>query len=233
MKKHSENKIKKLFTKIDEEIKSLLKLKKTEKEEKNKDVVEMIKYYSQLTNEIENRRIRIHDFTLAMLTIAIAGIGILLSDKISFNSEIYYPMLFSLIFVVICGGYVAFIYERQSGFRYPFLNIEQYGNTWKWFYYGSKDIQKINTRVFPKSDDFVDTHEPYLKGFETFIRKYRIEDIDLALKDNITQLYLLKVHNYYKNKFYLQLSKVWNFIMLGLIVVFIFTFIIRYFCLNL
>jgi hypothetical protein len=53
-----------------------------------------------------------------------------------------------------------------------------------------------------------DTLEPYLRGLEAFAHNYMVEDTDRELVDNIQQLYLLQVHNYYKNRFYLQLIRI-------------------------
>lgn len=47
---------------------------------------------------------------------------------------------------------------------------------------------------------------PYLKGLHYFVVNYSEETLDSELSDNIQQLYLLQVHNYYKNKFFLRLN---------------------------
>jgi hypothetical protein len=106
--------------------------------------------------------------------------------------------------------YSTFIYERQSGFRYPFLwlEAEEYGNKWKWFYYGSKPLQNISTKTVRESKTFSTTIEPYLESFRDFINEYRVENVDSEITDNIQQLHLLRVHNYFKNKFFLQLTDI-------------------------
>ena len=106
--------------------------------------------------------------------------------------------------------YSAFIYEKQSGFRYPFLwsVVEEYGNKWKWFYYGSKQLQRISTKTIRESKTFGTTVEPYLESFREFINEYRLENLNSEIIDNIQQLHLLRVHNYFKNKFFLQLTDI-------------------------
>lgn len=53
-----------------------------------------------------------------------------------------------------------------------------------------------------------ETNEPYLRGLHAFLENYRVETLDTEIRNNIQQLYLLQVHNYYKNRFYLQLVSV-------------------------
>ena len=102
---------------------------------------------------------------------------------------------------------IIIFHETQSVFEYPFRS-GKYGNKWKWFYYGNKSVLKIKTMpVFP-SKRHAQTTIPYLEGLKEFIQNYKDETIDEELSDNIQQLYLLLVHNYYKNQFHSQLTKI-------------------------
>lgn len=96
-------------------------------------------------------------------------------------------------------------YQAQSAFKYPFNNSE-YGNKWKWFYYANPFIKLINPDPFQKEHKNQKNLLPYLEGPHLLIEIYGNETLDKKLHDNIQQLYLLQVHNYYKNKFFLRLN---------------------------
>ena len=94
----------------------------------------------------------------------------------------------------------------QSVFKYAFLGIPKYANQWKWFYHANDEISKIKTNPFHRKAKSNDSEKHYLKGLSDFIEQYTNEDLESEIESNVIQLYLLKVHNYYKNKFYLQLA---------------------------
>ena len=193
---------------IDEEITSLSKLDIKEKNCKNKDIKSMIQHYLNLTDKMEDRRTRIYNFTLQYLIICSTGVVFIFSQKDNINDFIFYTIITILIIQIISSLIIIFIHEKQSAFRYPFLDLDEYGNKWKWFYYGTESVLKIKTMpVFPsKRPD--QTTIPYLEGLKEFIQNYKDETIDKELSDNIQQLYLLLVHNYYKNRFHSQLTKI-------------------------
>ena len=194
-----------LRNEIKEEIEKITKLKKWEKEYKNTDIKEMIRYYNSITNDIEARRTRYNEFSLeyaAILAIVLVFI-IPKSDSI----DQYHIFFIGLIGIQIISAIFAIVlFLFQSKYRYPFLQIKSLSNQWKWFYHGNEPILGIDTRaIFPTKESELTT-KPYLRGLKNFVHEYRIEDIDQEITRNIIQLYLLQVHNYYKNRFYLQLS---------------------------
>lgn len=197
---------------IDEEIISLSKLSIKEKNCKNKDIKSMIQHYLNLTDKMEDRRTRIYNFTLQYLIICLTGLGLLLSQRNRICDIIFYPIMVVLIIQIIFSGIIIILHEKQSAFRYPFLYLDEYGNKWKWFYYGNKFVLKIKTRVVRPSKRPDQTTNPYLEGLKDFIQNYKDETIDEELSDNIQHLYLLLVHNYYKNQFHLQLTgiRLWS-----------------------
>ena len=117
------------------------------------------------------------------------------------------------------------VFQFQSWYRYPFLKLDRFGNQWKWFYYGNPEVLKIDTNPFNRNPDSM--HNTYMKGLLYYTSKYIDENIDIEITDNVQQLYLLQVHNYFKNRFYLQLVKIWKWAF-GMIILFLIIFSILY-----
>lgn len=199
---------------ISDEVNALKSLSDDEKRQKNDNIISMIRHYIEMSDKVEDRRGRIRTFTLQMLAIWVTATILLTAFYLNKNVDIHI-IFFAAALALFVGQisfclYSAFIYERQSGFRYPFLwpAAEEYGNKWKWFYYGSKPLQRISTKTIRESKTFGTTLEPYLESFRDFINEYRLENLDSEIINNIQQLHLLRVHNYYKNKFFLQLTNI-------------------------
>ena len=168
-----------------------------------------------MTDAIETRRIRANDQALQILALSITGLGILFSGKLSFpvNSELLMKINVTIISVlvsqIIFSLAITLTFFLQTNFDYyPFMQYPQYGNKWKWFFYGNPEIKRIDTNPYVQSHSFENTTEPYLNGLVYYANNYVKEDIDTELKDNIQQLYLLQVHNYYKNRFFNKLTTI-------------------------
>lgn len=204
---------------VDKELQKVISLSEKAQKEKNKDVLKMIDYYIGLTNEVESRRNKINDTTIQflMVFITITGIVILIKKDLG---EWFDFLIVLLVSQIVLSLTLAITYEVQSRYRYPFLDLDKYGNQWKWFYYGNRYISKINSRTFFRSKKFEDTNKPYLKGLKLFTRRYASETLENEIKDNLLQLYLLQVHNYFKNRFYLQLANIrWVSFGIGFIII--------------
>lgn len=229
LKKQKNSKLEHLKKGIEEEITALSKLGIEEKNCKNKDIKSMIQHYLTLTDKMEDRRTRIYNFTLQYLIICLTGLGLLLSQRNRICDIIFYSIMVVLIIQIIFSGIIIILHEKQSAFRYPFLYLDEYGNKWKWFYYGNKFVLKIKTRVVCPSKRPDQTTNPYLEGLKDFIQNYKDETIDEELSDNIQHLYLLLVHNYYKNRFHLQLTGIRLWSLRVTFVAFLIAIIIYYF----
>ena len=207
---------------VDKEFEGLKSKSNDEKKSKNEDVKKLIVYYNGLTNNIEERRSKILTYALQVFLLVITGIGILIKIKVGIG-EYFWPGLAVLIANLIFAVLIIVWYFFQSGFRYPFLKLDNFGNKWKWFYYGNEFISNINRNAIFPSKKPEKTSKPYLEGLLTFVTNYSQEDIDEELKNNLQQLYLLQVHNYFKNKFYLVLVEFqkWSaYISFGIIVLY-------------
>lgn len=203
-----------LGNEVSQEITQLKGLSQDEKRAKDQNIISMIRHYIDMTDKVEDKRNGIHTFTLQMLSIWIAAIFVLLTvhfdEDVKINPVLFAVIIAVLIVQILFCLYSAWVYEKQSGFRYSFLwsELEQYGNKWKWFYYGSRLVQRISTNVIRESRSFNTTVEPFMESYREFLHNYATENLDSQIVDDIQQLHLLRVHNYYKNKFYLQLTDI-------------------------
>jgi hypothetical protein len=203
-KKHPETSLENIVEKIGNDLAKLTALDKDQKSKVNEDVKKMISYYNQLTDQIESRRTRLIESSWQTLTILIAASGLLIATKLT--GIILYPALIIFCIQIIFAIAKLQEYQAQSGFKYPFNNSD-YGNKWKWFYHANPYIKLINPDPFQKKHENQGNLLPYLEGLHYFVENYGNETIDKELVDNIQQLYLLQVHNFYKNKFFLRLNK--------------------------
>jgi hypothetical protein len=162
---------------VTEEVTGFKSLTKSEKQKKNENIISMIRHYIDMSDKVEDRRGRVRTFTLQTLAIWVAATILLVAlylDKDADINLIFFVVTLSILIVqILFCFYSAFIYEKQSGFRYPFLwpEVEEYGNTWKWFYYASKPIQRISTKTIKKSNTFNVTVEPYLESYREFVHE--------------------------------------------------------------
>jgi hypothetical protein len=193
---------------VSAELASLRGLKLPDLEGKNADIQRMITYYYGMTTAIEERRSKIYDFTLQYLVILLTAFGLVFSLGSNIVGWAFYMLSALLLIQAAAALWLIVTYELQSRYRYPFLRLSEHGNRWKWFYYGIPAISKIDRNVFfPRYRD-ESTTRPYLEGLKFFTSKYAKERLAEEVSDNVQQLYLLIVHNYYKNQFYLSLVRI-------------------------
>ena len=209
-----ENELKK---EVKQKLKEITQLDDNLKKNKNEDIKQMIKYYRNMTVETEDRRTRLNSVNLQILAISITAIVWIITNCQKFNNihlgDIYYIIILStLIILAVTSLFSIFCFSLQSAFKYPFSKLKEFGNQWKWFYLGNEEILNINANIYPFSKkNWKNSAKPYFKGLSIFLNNYEKEDLNKEITDNIKQLYLLQVLNYYKNKFYFQLNKIWAF----------------------
>jgi len=224
--------IKELSEKISKQLGELVELDKEKLKEKNRDVKEMIRYYTDLTYKTEDRRIRIHTFSLQILAVSVAAVALLItSDKININGYtagvVFYAALVIFFILILSSLVTSLFFVRQSSFKYAWKGLEKIGqNKWKWFYYGNKNILKINVNPIWQTKNVDNTTIPYLENLKDFVASYKDENLYKEICDNIQQLYLLQIHNYYKNRFYLQLTKIWRWSFCLVLIVIIVSFLL-------
>ena len=219
--------IKNLERKVENEINQIKNLKEKDILDKNSDVISMMNYYSKLTNDIELRRNNINNFTIQLLAICIASITVIITNISKLSIFIIFFSSLGLIVLLIYCILSLFTFIKQSGYKYQFIKIKKFSNKWKWFYYGNEFISKINSNSIFPSKKSSKTVEPYLKGLAFFISKYKNENSKKKLIDNLQQLFLLQVHNYYKNKFILKLEKIRS-IFIEIIIIFLIIFFVSF-----
>ncbi len=195
---------------VEQSLSAIKMLDEEVKKAKNSDVKEMIRYHVERTDEIEARRAKARDLALQMLGICATGLGLLVSQSTKIDAWVFWTLAGTLGCEFLASFVVLIFHEFQAAFRYPFLLLREHGNKWKWFYRGNAAILRLNACPFATKGKKREALAPYLEGLSDFIRNYATEDLDRELTDNLEQLYLLIVHNYYKNQFYLQLTRIWK-----------------------
>ena len=203
-----------LKEKVEVELQAIRGLQDNVKQEKLADVKQMIAHYTQATSVIEDRRASMHSVSLQLLGLSVAACALVatVQDGLWDNWLARAFLVFTLIIgaiLFVSATVAVIIFEAQSGFRYPFLELSEYGNRWKWFYYGNPSIPQIGPNAMRWQKDLKADMMLYVEGLAFFAEKYRKEDLDGELCDGIIHLYLLQVHNYYKNRWYLHLTSVW------------------------
>ena len=88
-----------------------------EKSSKAADVVSMINYYTKLTQAIEERRNKIHNFTVQLLAICVAALTLIVPNMNKIPNIILYPAIGVLIVLLLSCIVSIFIFSRQSGFN--------------------------------------------------------------------------------------------------------------------
>lgn len=190
---------------IEQELASIQNLSLEEKKEKIKDIKFMITYINDLTSKVEDRRISIANNAWQSLGIIVTAFGVIASLPII--SIIKMLVLIILFILMVFTLMKLWEYHVQSGFRYPFLSIPKYSNKWKWFYYGNEYILRINEDIRSSVKTLEEDQILYLRGLNLVLHNYLGENPDKELENNLIQFYLLQVHNYFKNRFYLKLVK--------------------------
>jgi hypothetical protein len=187
---------------------------------KTTDVGEMIKYYSGLTETMEGRRVGLHDLSYQLLGISLAGIGLMSQGNLA--DWLRSGLIWAFIAQALASLVSLVVFMKQSTYRYPFLRLTDIGgNQWKWFYHGNPSIKDIVPRALCPERRSARTQAPYLRGLAFFVSNYVSESPTERLKADLQQLYLLQVHNYYKNRWYLSLARLRTWSLVATVVVFV------------
>lgn len=199
---------------------------------KNTDVTSMIQYYTGMTNAIEDRRNKVYQDSMTLLGILVSAAAFIIPATVSIASPppIVPLLVKTLLSFISCQVLVhiviVLVYYSQSKMKYAFNDesVAGYSNQWKWFYYGNKHVKKISIGSNSSSNI-----QYYIDGLVEFIKNYVNENAVSELKSNVIQLYLLQVHNYYKNKYYLELVTLQHYGFVISLVICVTTFIISLF----
>lgn len=182
----------------------------------SEDARKTIEHYLKITTETEKRRTDLYTFSLKMFTFAISAIFAILGLRSNqtvntlIGSEIVKYITLFIATIITPSTITIILYYLQSTFKYPFNELDGVSNQWKWFYYGNEHIKGISTSSFIFKDKTKDI-ESYIDGLKYFTEKYITSKAADTAKINIIQAYLLQVHNYYKNKWVMQLNNVWKY----------------------
>jgi hypothetical protein len=214
-----------LKSRIEEYESALTKLDDIGNEEAEKiykETTELIKYMHSLSSDMEQRRTAVYDDAVKRITIIVPLLTAVVTIVANQSKYLRYliPVLGFGCIVFIFSIIIMIQYWVQSQSKYIFKdkNIAKFGNSWKWFYYGNPHIVKIHTNHVSQRREAAETlngvynHEgvdAYMQGLLFMIHGYLGEcsNSSARLQSNIQQLYLMQVHNYYKNRQHMCLAK--------------------------
>ena len=178
------------------------------KTRKNDDLRDLIKYYFDLNNALEDRCTRINNFSLQFLLLCILGAGFILYHWHGFT-----PVLFTLAFSFLCVHMlflllIVIAYESELRAKDSLFSIEaENGEAKEWFYFRGESVIKHFSRAILRPRGSPDAPRPYVEGLRSFVRNYREEDINQKIINNMEQLYLLQAQHSHCNRLYFRLRR--------------------------
>jgi len=199
---------------VDQSLAALVGLGEDKLKMINEDVKEKIAHFISMSETVDTKRVAIYNFSLQYLLFQAMLATIVFTSITSIYKFIPLMIILSQSVVALA---VIFKYIRQDKCDYIFVkheSLKNYSNKWKWFYYGNSNISNIIIGA-SSDEDKNKSADAYLKGLTLMVNNYTADSLEEDVKDNIQQLYLLQVHNYYKNKFYMQLAAVYKHIFIA------------------
>ena len=207
----------------EETAKKISELNDGEKEEIYRETSELIEYYENMTSKAEDKRSSIYNSAINSSNLIIAFLTLVITVNVK-NSDLslYFIPVYAFLGLSLLNALIVMIvYWMQSSCKYVTKDnrLKDYGNYWKRFYYGNEEILKISTSLknFNKvsgenQNNAFDEEsvEAYLCGLNFMVKKFTNETINEKVENNIKQLYLMQVLNYYKNRYNMCLSSINN-----------------------
>ena len=160
--------------------------------------------------------------SFATLAGGLLAAGVALLTAILVNDVSYRPAFWALLFLALGaignGAFVFTVYAGQTNFDYPF---KRQTTTWKWFYRDAiprtKDVPVPWTAVQRKESREL-ARQLFDEEWVAFATQQRqLADIRVNATQDLQQLYVLHVNEFYKNKFLTLIRKVMT---CGLVVTF-------------
>jgi hypothetical protein len=157
--------------------------------------------------------------TFASLAVFLVGAGTALLTAVAVNHVRYRPAFWGLLFLAVgaiaAGGLVLLVYSAQTNFNYPF---KKKTSTWKWFYRDA--LPKTKTLEVPwhtiqSPAARAAAEDSFDEDWQYFVDQSRkLADIRINAEQDLQQVYVLHVNEFYKNKFLTQIRSVtsWGFV---------------------
>lgn len=214
-----------IINNYNETVKQIDKLNDEAKKEIYRETSELIEYYENMTSKAEDKRGSIHGSAVKSLNLIVAFLTLVITINVSNTALLPYfiPIYVFASISLINALTIMSVYWMQSSCKYVSKDtrLTEYGNYWKRFYYGNKEILKISTslkknyfKVSGKNQNnaFDEASvEAYLCGLDFMVTKYVKETLNEKVENNIKQLYLMQVLNYYKNRYNMFLTSINNY----------------------
>ena len=201
-------KVRKLLDKVAaQELAALAKLDEGAKQHKNEELRELIKYYFELNNRLDERCARIANFSLQFLVLCVIGIGVIFLYQYVIGIPFFTIMLSFFSLQVLYLLLIALSYESAAGVKeIRYISGEEEAQE----YARSRSIVKDLSHSFSRAFfSWRRRGEPaaYVEGLKSFVRNYHEEDIDKKILNNMEQLYLLEAENVQCNRLCFRLRR--------------------------
>jgi hypothetical protein len=181
------------------------------------EVFRLQRLYTALIGHINPRifyaETRRGSFATAGVAILASGVALLLGALSNQDSIHFRPAFWALLALavgsMVTGVMVLLIYSGQTNFDYPFKKAT---STWKWFY---RDAIPGTTRIpvpwhtIQLSQSRAAAEKVFSDEWEPFVNRYLdLTDIRVNALQDLQQVYVLHVNEFYKNKFLTQIRRV-------------------------
>lgn len=202
-------KVKKMIDEVaSQELAALDKLDDNAKQRKNDELRELIKYYFELNNRVDERCTRIANFSLQFLVLCALGMGVvfLYRDVISIASFTIILAFFSLqilYLLLIVLSYESAVRLKDIRYISSQEELDELAPPRSII----KDLKRSFSRAFFHSWRRRGEPTTYLEGLKSFVRNYYEQDINKKILNNMEQLYMLQAENLHCARLYRRLRR--------------------------
>lgn len=215
---------------VSEQLKSLEKLDDEAKQRKNDELRELIKYYFELNNRIDERCARIANFSLQFLVLCAIGMGVVFLYKETIGIPSFTIMMVFFSLQVLYLLLITLSYESATRIKdIRYISSEEKTEEPQQPRSIIKDLKRSFSRAFLP---WRHKGEPaaYVEGLKSFVRNYHEQDINKKILNNMEQLYMLQAENAYCNRLHLRLRRLrfWSItasVVSGLLLALLFYFV--------
>jgi hypothetical protein len=183
----------------------------------DREVFRLQRVYSALIDHINPRifyaETRRGSFAAAAVAILVSGAALLLGVLSNEEKVAFRPAFWALL--VIAGGFaltgamVLLVYAGQTNFDYPFKKAT---STWKWFYRDAiPGVSRLSVpwHTIQSSASRAAGERLFEDEWSKFVQQYlTLADVRTNAAQDLQQLYVLHINEFYKNKFLTQIRKV-------------------------
>jgi hypothetical protein len=180
-------------------------------------VMRLQRLYTQLIEDINPRifyaETRRGSFATAAVAFLAAGfalaLGVLANERNISSRAAFWSLLVLGVGLIATGTLVLLVYAGQTNFGYPF---KKKTSTWKWFYRDAvpgTSTLRVPWHTRQSAAARAAGEELFDREWEGFVQRHlSLTDVRVNAGQDLQQLYVLHVNEFYKNKFLTQIRKV-------------------------